>query len=223
MKPGDSDSSSEGEGDSEEEAAPTARRRPRGGGAKHARTAGKAAAAPTTAAKLYVPAAPAEPRTRADMLSLLFACPALIGGCCMRCRVHPAFLHSVGHSASNGAFMREYNSSLSSPCPTDALLEPDGLRTISLVARDAAALAAALGARTQEMAQLWHQLALRCDPAVSPGATTEEGKRSWGEGWALVRAKMWAAGRECSPHPPASALMTRRPATLLGSMSGAQL
>ncbi|KAL4420792.1 hypothetical protein ABPG75_010448 [Micractinium tetrahymenae] len=122
-------SSSEGEEDSEEEQVPAARRR--GGGAKRTRTAGKAAPA---AAKPYVPAPPAEPRSRGDMLSLLFACPALI----------------------------------------DALLEPDGLRTITLVARDAASLAAALGARTPEMAQLWHQLARRCDPAFSVAGSTEE-------------------------------------------------
>lgn len=70
-------SSSESEDGSEEEA-PVVRRRPRAGCAKRARTASKAD--PAAAAKPYVPAAPTESRSRADMLSLLFACPALIGG-----------------------------------------------------------------------------------------------------------------------------------------------
>ncbi|KAL4420781.1 hypothetical protein ABPG75_010437 [Micractinium tetrahymenae] len=108
------------------------RKRARGGGSKRIRTAGKAA--PAAPAKPWVPPLPAEPRSRGDMLSLLFACPALI----------------------------------------DALLEPDGLRTITLVARDAASLAAALGARTPDMAVLWHQLARRCNPGLVVDATTEQ-------------------------------------------------
>ncbi|KAL4451299.1 hypothetical protein ABPG77_009371 [Micractinium sp. CCAP 211/92] len=100
-------SSSESEDGSEEEE-PVVRRRLRAGCAKRARTASKAD--PAAAAKPYVPAPPTESRSRADMLSLLFACPALI----------------------------------------------------------------ALGARAHEMAPLWHQLALRCNPGFSAGSTTEE-------------------------------------------------
>ncbi|KAL4452675.1 hypothetical protein ABPG75_008337 [Micractinium tetrahymenae] len=82
----------------------------------------------------FVPPPPAEPRSRSDMLSLLFACPALI----------------------------------------DALLEPDGLRTITLVARDAAHLATSLCARTGEMAGLWQQLARRCDPRLPGNAIASD-------------------------------------------------
>ncbi|PRW58292.1 hypothetical protein C2E21_2809 [Chlorella sorokiniana] len=55
---------------------------------------------------------------------------------------------------------------LLSTCPplVDALVEPDALRPVTLVARDAAHLAAALGARTADMAPLWCQLAKRLDP-----------------------------------------------------------
>ncbi|KAL4452671.1 hypothetical protein ABPG75_008333 [Micractinium tetrahymenae] len=82
----------------------------------------------------FVPPPPAEPRSRSDMLSLLFACPALI----------------------------------------DALLEPDGLRTITLVARDAAHLATSLCARTTDMAGLWQQLARRCDPRLPGNAIASD-------------------------------------------------
>lgn len=72
--------SSEGEEDSEEEQQPAMRRRTHAArGAKRQRTASKGDT--LAAAKPYVPAPPAEPHTRSDMLSLLFACPALIGGC----------------------------------------------------------------------------------------------------------------------------------------------
>ncbi|PRW58115.1 hypothetical protein C2E21_2814 [Chlorella sorokiniana] len=56
-------------------------------------------------------------------------------------------------------------------CPAliDALLEPDGLRPVTLVARDAAHLAAALGARTADMSDLWCQLARRVDPRLASG------------------------------------------------------
>ncbi|PSC74321.1 hypothetical protein C2E20_2762 [Micractinium conductrix] len=118
----DSGSDDERESSGENEMAATAARRP----AKRRRTA--------AAAKPYVPAPPAEPRSRGDMLSLLFACPALI----------------------------------------DALLEADGLRTISLVARDAANLAAALGARGAEAAPLWRQMACRCQPDLSADANAEQ-------------------------------------------------
>ncbi|PRW58438.1 hypothetical protein C2E21_2819 [Chlorella sorokiniana] len=54
-------------------------------------------------------------------------------------------------------------------CPAliDALLEPDGLRPVTLVARDAAHLAAALGASTADMSDLWCQLARRVDPRLA--------------------------------------------------------
>ena len=50
---------------------------------------------------------------------------------------------------------------------SDVLLDPDGLRPVTLVARDAAHLAAALGARAADMADLWCQLARRVDPRLA--------------------------------------------------------
>ncbi|KAL4439041.1 hypothetical protein ABPG77_006978 [Micractinium sp. CCAP 211/92] len=56
------------------------------------------------------------------------------------------------------------------PATIDALLAPDGLRSITLV-RDAAQLAIALCAHSSDMAALWQQLARRCDPRLAGGAT----------------------------------------------------
>ena len=91
LKPAEDDSSSDSEGEEEQPVA--AGKRPRGGSVKRTRT-------PVTSAALkpWVPPPPSEPRTRADMLSLLFACPALIGGCCMQGLGAPscvAFRHVV--------------------------------------------------------------------------------------------------------------------------------
>lgn len=125
------------------------------------------------------------------MLSLLFACPALIGA-------RQLFGEVPGHGATAlqareaapcrcVAFLRRRLPLLRSratpqtcpvppfrpptpPQPPDALLEPDGLRTISLVARDAAHLASALCARTSDMRDLWTQLARRIDPRLAAAA-----------------------------------------------------
>ncbi|PSC73963.1 OPI10-like protein isoform B [Micractinium conductrix] len=124
-QPSEEEEESEGSGQEDEEEERPAARRP----AKRPRAAAAAAAV-----EVYVPAPPAEPRPRSDMLSLLFACPALI----------------------------------------DALLEADGLRTISLVARDAANLAAALGVSGAEAAPLWRQMARRCEPGLGADANAEQ-------------------------------------------------
>ncbi|PSC73995.1 hypothetical protein C2E20_2765 [Micractinium conductrix] len=123
-QPSEEEEESEGSGQEDEEEERRAARRP----AKRPRAAAAAAV------EVYVPAPPAEPRPRGDMLSLLFACPALI----------------------------------------DALLEADGLRTISLVARDAANLAVALGVSGAEAAPLWRQMARRCEPGLGADANAEQ-------------------------------------------------
>ena len=130
------------------------------------------------------------------MLSLLFACPALIGegrsgwGWAVDWVLPPpgaagvAFLQSLPFwlPDQSGCQLLLYRTpSTTTPLPpssptythlhTDALLEPDGLRPVTLVARDAAHLASALGARAPDMADLWCQLARRVDPRLAAAGT----------------------------------------------------
>lgn len=176
----------------------------------------EAAAAPTRAARRqprFVPPPPREPRTRSDMLSLLFACPALIGegrsgwGWAVDWVLPPpgaagvAFLPALRSLPfwlpdQSGCQLLLYRTpSTTTPLPpssptythlhTDALLEPDGLRPVTLVARDAAHLASALGARAPDMADLWCQLARRVDPrlAASGAAVALPQGRLWVLSW----------------------------------------
>ena len=158
-----------------------------------------AAAAPARPARRqprFVPPPPAEPRSRSDMLSLLFACPALIGegrgggavgwrglrvgacGCC--CIPAP---HSSPPLVCLACCHLPLTCLLSPTHLSDALLEPDGLRPVTLVARDAAHLAAALGARAADMADLWCQLARRVDPRLAAsGASVALPQGGWVRG-----------------------------------------
>ena len=185
-QPSEEEEESEGSGQEDEEEERPAARRP----AKRPRAAAAAAAV-----EVYVPAPPAEPRPRSDMLSLLFACPALIGervqetglGCVLDasslCPVAAACraLSWDPVSCTLVCFPSSLFPLLVSTA--DALLEADGLRTISLVARDAANLAVALGVSGAEAAPLWRQMARRCEPGLGADANAEQGRwKTAGEG-----------------------------------------
>lgn len=74
----------------------------------------------------------------------------------------------------------------------DCIVKPDGLRTVTLLARDVASLATALCAGTEEMSDAWRVLALQHDEAFS--GTAEQGRLGptegcvglgWGWVWVL--------------------------------------
>lgn len=175
-----SEASEGGYSDSEVEeraAARPAKRQKRGG----ARAGGGAGAGGGPAAprlKPFTPPPPAQPISPADFSGLLHGCPRLMGaravfGCCRGCRSNAA--PPAAHPPLLLLALL--------PCPcTELILETnDGLRTVSLVARDAASLSIALGARAGQGvgAELWRTLAAGVAPAslrVDAGTPVDQGE-----------------------------------------------
>ena len=69
----------------------------------------------------------------------------------------------------------------------------DGLRTVTLVARDAANLAIALGACGEDAAELWRSLATRINPSLNATTPAAEGEPPQPDGWwvLLCTAGCW--------------------------------
>ena len=64
--------------------------------------------------------------------------------------------------------------------PAERILQlGDGLRTVTLVARDAANLAIALGAAGEEASELWRSLATHINPSLSGATPAAEGAPCW--------------------------------------------
>lgn len=119
--------------------------------------------------KPYVPAPPAQPITPADFLGLLRSCPRLVGawrGCAAAGSTLPPAAPALDGSAPACTLHAESTRPPTHP-PTlpqaERILEVgDGLRTVTLVARDAANLCTALGARSSgdgAGTELWRALA----------------------------------------------------------------
>ena len=80
------------------------------------------------------------------------------------------------------------------------ILQQDGLRTPTLLARDAANLAAALCASTQQMDGAWRVIAARGAGGEGFAGTTAEGEWKWvWRGWVVAQHR-GKRGRVCCRH-----------------------
>lgn len=137
----------------------------------------------------------------------------------------------VARTAISGIHCR-FQATPSPPPPplTDALLQLDALRPLSLVVEDLANLAIELCAHHEHMETVWRELAAQCDERVSEDDSMTHGELlgvegwvyGWGLGWArrpANRGTFWwpnhvpvvcwhspclAAYLACPPWPPTS-------------------
>ena len=142
--------------------------------------------------------APAAPLSRADFLGALHACPTLMGGCWMsgrggrlailgswvpallpNCLRWPAPNHPAPAPAAAqlGVLTALLPSCRPNPHPpaADMILQADGLRTPTLLARGAANLAVALCASSEQMDGAWRTLAARAAGTEGFAGTSAEG------------------------------------------------